>query len=62
MKATLVKLHLFGLNRFIRSKITSLSNRQVTDKDRLAKIIQELVRGFDNIENLKMLIKVSLLV
>jgi integrase/recombinase XerD len=51
------KTYLFWLSRFIRSKITSLSNRQVTDKDRLAQIIQELIRGFDNIEDLKNLIK-----
>ena len=51
------KTYLFWLSRFIRSKITSLSNRQVTNKDRLAQIIQELIKGFDNIEDLRILIK-----
>ena len=51
------KTYLFWLSRFIRNKITSLSNRQVTDKDRLAQIIQKLIKGLDNIENLKILVK-----
>ena len=48
---------LFWLSRFVRNKITSLSNRQVTDKDRLAQIIQELVHGFNSIEDLKLIMK-----
>ncbi len=51
------KTYLFWLSRFIRSKITSLSNRQVTNKDRLAQIIQTLIKGFDSIDKLKILIK-----
>ncbi len=51
------KTYLFWLSRFIRNKITSLSNRQVTNKDRLAQIIQELIKGLDNIEYLKVLVK-----
>lgn len=51
------KTFLFWLSRFIRSKLTSLSNRQVTNKDRLAGIIQELVFGFDDIEKFKIIIK-----
>lgn len=54
---TFSKTYLFWLSRFIRSKITSLSNRQVTDKDRLAQIIQELITGFDDIKDLKALMK-----
>ena len=54
---TLSKTYLFWLTRFLRSKITSLSNRQVTNKERLAQIIQELIRGFDSIESLKKLMK-----
>jgi len=49
--------YLFWLSRFVRSKITSLSNRQVTDKDRLAQIIQELVIGFEDIKDLKKTMK-----
>jgi integrase/recombinase XerD len=51
------KTFLFWLSRFIRSKLTSLSNRQVTNKDRLAQIIQELILGFDDIEKFKTIIK-----
>ncbi|KAB7881922.1 tyrosine-type recombinase/integrase [Poseidonibacter ostreae] len=51
------KTYLFWLSRFIRSKITSLSNRQVVNKDRLAQIIQELIRGFESVEQLKITIK-----
>ena len=54
---TFSKTYLFWLTRFIRSKITSLSNRQVTDKDRLAQIIQELIQGLENIKDLKALMK-----
>lgn len=36
---------LFWIERFIRYKLTTLSNRQVTDKERLAFIIQSLVKG-----------------
>ena len=54
---TLSKTYLFWLTRFLRSKITSLSNRQVTNKERLAQIIRELIRGFDSIESLKKLMK-----
>lgn len=51
------KSFLFWLSRFVRNKITSLSNRNVKDKDRLAQIIHQLVIGFDNIEDFKLLIK-----
>ncbi|RXJ82680.1 tyrosine-type recombinase/integrase [Arcobacter sp. F2176] len=51
------KTFLFWLSRFVRNKITSLSNRQVTNKDRLAEIIQELINGFNDINDLKNLIK-----
>jgi integrase/recombinase XerD len=54
---TFSKTYLFWLSRFIRNKITSLSNRQVKDKDRLAQILQELTRGFDSIDNLKLTVK-----
>lgn len=48
---------LFWLSRFVRNKITSLSNRQVTNKDRLAQIIQELIHGFNSIDELKSIMK-----
>ncbi len=51
------KTYLFWLSKFTRSKITSLSNRQVKDKDRLAQILQELIVGFDSINKLKSTIK-----
>jgi integrase/recombinase XerD len=51
------KSFLFWLSRFLRNKITSLSNRQVKDKDRLAQILQALVKGFDSIDNIKPVIK-----
>ena len=51
------KTFLFWLCRFVRNKITNLSNRQVSDKERLAQIIQELVVGFESIESLKKTMK-----
>ena len=48
---------LFWLSRFVRNKITSLSNRQVSNKDRLAQIIQELIHGFNSIDELKSIMK-----
>ena len=54
---TFEKTFLFWLSRFVRNKITSLSNRQVSNKDRLAQIIQELVIGFDSVDKLKLTMK-----
>ncbi len=54
---TFSKTYLFWLSRFLRNKITSLSNRQVTNKDRLAQIIQELIKGFESIDDLKIIMK-----
>jgi integrase/recombinase XerD len=51
------KTFLFWLSRFLRSKITSLTNRQVSSKARLAEIIQELIRGFNSIDEAKDLMK-----
>ena len=48
---------LFWIERFVRYKLTTLSNRQVNDKDKLAFIIQSLVKGTSNIEDLKILVK-----
>ncbi|WP_331773806.1 tyrosine-type recombinase/integrase [Sulfurospirillum sp. 1612] len=52
-EATFSKTYLFWLSKFTRNKITTLSNRNVTDKDRLAQIIQHLAQGSDNIKVLK---------
>ena len=54
---TFDKTFMFWLTRFIRNKVTSLSNRQVNDKDRLAQIIKELIKGFDSIDDLKKTVK-----
>jgi len=48
---------LFWIERFVRNKLTSLSNRQVNDKEKLAFIIQQLVRGTKSIEDLELLVK-----
>jgi integrase/recombinase XerD len=48
---------LFWLSRFIRNKITTLSNSKVTDKDRLTQIIKELINGFSSIKELKIKVK-----
>ena len=51
------KTLLFWIERFIRYKLTTLSNRQVNNKEKLAFIIQSLVKGTNNIEDLKILVK-----
>ncbi|MGM0518235.1 MAG: tyrosine-type recombinase/integrase [Campylobacterota bacterium] len=51
------KTLLFWLERFIRYKLTTLSNRQVDDKDKLAFIIQSLVKGTNSIDELSILVK-----
>jgi len=48
---------LFWIERFVRNKLTSLSNRQVNDKEKLAFIIQQLIKGTKSIENLEFLVK-----
>ncbi len=51
------KTYLFWLSRFLRNKMTTLSNRQVKNKDRLAQTLQELIKGFSDIDKLKKTIK-----
>jgi len=51
------KTYLFWLSRFIRNKITTLSNRQVKDPDRLTQILHDLSLGFNNIKELKATVK-----
>lgn len=48
---------LFWIERFVRNKLTSLSNRQVSDKSKLAFIIQQLVKGTKSIEELEVFVK-----
>ena len=48
---------LFWIERFIRNKLTTLSNRQVNDKNKLALIIQNLVKGTKSIEDLSIVVK-----
>jgi integrase/recombinase XerD len=54
---TFDKTLLFWMERYIRYKLTTLSNRQVNDKERLAAIIQSLVTGTNYIEELQVLVK-----
>lgn len=56
-ETTFSDTYLFWLSRFVRSKITSLSNRQVKDKDRLAVILKELITGYKSIDDLKHTVK-----
>lgn len=48
---------LFWIERFVRNKLTTLSNRQVTDKEKLASIIQQLVKGTKSIDELDTIVK-----
>lgn len=54
---TFDKTLLFWIERFIRYKLTTLSNRQVNDKGKLATIIQSLVIGTNSLEELKLIVK-----
>ena len=54
---TFDKTLLFWIERFVRNKLTTLSNSNVNDKDKLASIIQELVRGTNDLDKLKLLVK-----
>lgn len=51
------KTLLFWIERFVRNKLTTLSNRQVTDKNKLAMIIQSLVKGTKSIDELSFIVK-----
>jgi len=56
-ESTFNTTYLFWLSRFVRNKITSLSNKQVKDKERLGQILKKLVIGFDSIDELKIIVK-----
>lgn len=51
------KTFLFWIERFIRYKLTTLSNRQVIEKETLAKILHQLVVGTKNIDELQQIVK-----
>ena len=48
---------LFWIERFVRNKLTTLSNSNVIDKTALASIIQSLVKGTQSIDELKIIVK-----
>jgi len=48
---------LFWISRFIKYKVTTLSNRQVNNKEQLAKLIQDLTLHVENIRELKDMVK-----
>ena len=54
---TLSKSLLFWISRFIKYKVTTLSNRQVNNKERLANLIQDLTLHVENIRELKDMVK-----
>jgi integrase/recombinase XerD len=56
-KNSFEKTMLFWLERFVRNKLTSLSNRQVNKKDKLAAILKKLALGTKNIQELEILAK-----
>jgi len=56
-KDTIDKSLLFWLDRFVKSKLTSLSNRQVTDNKKLSELIGKLNAGSPSMGELKNLCK-----
>ena len=48
---------LFWMSRFIKYKATSLSNRQVIDKEQLAQLLQELTLHVETLKDLKIVVK-----
>jgi len=48
---------LFWMSRFIKYKVTSLSNRQVTNKELLAQLLQKLTLHVENLKELKNTVK-----
>ncbi|QKF82042.1 tyrosine-type recombinase/integrase [Halarcobacter ebronensis] len=51
------KTLLFWIERFVRNKLTTLSNSNVVDKNSLAAIIQSLVKGTKSIDELSIIVK-----
>lgn len=48
---------LFWIDKFVRNKLTTLSNRQVSDKSRFNQILQSLIKGSNNLEELDATVK-----
>ncbi len=48
---------LFWISRFVKYKVTTLSNRQVNDKHRLAKLLQDLTLHVESMKQLKYTVK-----
>ena len=48
---------LFWIDKFVRNKLTTLSNRQVKDKDQFNGILQSLIKGTTSINELSTLVK-----
>ena len=51
------KTLLFWISRFVKYKVTTLSNRQVNDKHRLARLLQDLTLHVESIKQLKRIVK-----
>ncbi len=51
------KTLLFWISRFVKYKVTTLSNRQVNDKHRLAKLLQDLTLHVESMKQLKHTVK-----
>jgi len=56
-ESSVEKSLLFWIGRFVKYKVTTLSNRQVSDKDRLANLMRDLTLHVDSIEHLKATVK-----
>ncbi len=56
-ESSVEKSLLFWIGRFIKYKVTTLSNRQVSDKDRLANLMRDLTLHVSSIEHLKTTVK-----
>ena len=53
------KSFLFWIERYIRNKITNLSNRHINNQEQLAYVLQSLVKGTNDIEHLKDIVKLA---
>jgi integrase/recombinase XerD len=56
-KKTLEKSLLFWCDKFIRNKLTNLSNRHIKDKEYFTHILQTLAKGTNNIDELQNIVK-----
>ncbi len=57
IESTVEKSLLFWISRFIKYKVTTLSNRQVSNKEMLAKLLQDLTLHVQSLKELKALVK-----